>query len=60
MAGSMTERLQALLQEEAAPSGQAMESLRLWTFPLDTISCKIGKRVTTVWHSQLPEAKLCM
>ena len=53
MLGSMPERLEAMLREEDCAPKRALEELKMWTFPLQTISCKIGQRVTTVWHKQL-------
>ena len=55
MLGSAAEMLEAMVQEEARVLEQALEDLRLWTFPLESISCKIGQRVTTVWHRQPAE-----
>jgi len=53
----MTESLQAVLAAqkstgETAQLHQALESLQVWTIPLETIWCKIGQRVTKVWSSK--------
>ncbi len=53
MLGSTTERLEGMLRGEASVSKEALEELQRWTFPLETISCKIGQRVTTVWHKEI-------
>ena len=57
MLGSTAGMLEAVVQEEARVSVQTLEDLRLWTFPLESISCKIGQRVTTVWHRQPAEPR---
>ena len=57
MLGSTRESLKAMLHEEVGVSKQAWEELKMWAFPLETISCKIGQRVTTVWHNRLLEPR---